>query len=247
MNDKILVVDDEESIRFTFSAFLSDAGYQVETAASQSEALEMIEQKTFDVIFLDILLGRESGMNVLQVSREVNPNIPVIMVTGAPEIKTAAETVRLGAFDYITKPVHQDELLHQAKMAVEHKILLDRQETYRLRMSAVFQSIREGLLIFDDEMKLVEINPAAVNLLGCRREQLGQTAEALGESCPPLKMLQDVVEYRCEGEIFRQEIIGKDGQPLTVGLTMAPLSGHAGREFGTVLVIRDETQTTRQA
>ena len=73
----------------------------------------------YDAVFLDILLGRDSGMRVLQACREQQPNTPVVMVTGAPDIKTAAEAVRLGAFDYITKPVHQDELLRQAKLAVE--------------------------------------------------------------------------------------------------------------------------------
>ncbi|MDH3998522.1 MAG: PAS domain-containing protein, partial [Desulfuromonadales bacterium] len=161
-------------------------------------------------------------------------------------IKTASEAVRLGAFDYITKPLHQDELLRQAKLAVDHKELLDRQETYQLRMAAVFQSIREGLLIFDGQMKLVEINAAASKLLGCDQELLGQSLEQLSQNSPSLKMLQELIEFRCEGEIFRQEVSGVDGQVVTVGLTMAPLTSHVGSELGTVLVVRDETQPVRQ-
>ena len=116
MSSRILVVDDEESIRFTFNAFLSDAGYSVELAESLEEALERIELEAFDAIFLDILLGRDSGIKVLQASREIHPNVPVIMATGAPEISTAAEAVRLGAFDYITKPIHQEVLLRHAHL-----------------------------------------------------------------------------------------------------------------------------------
>ena len=89
MSSRILVVDDEESIRFTFNAFLSDAGYSVELAESLEEALERIELEAFDAFFLDILLGRDSGIKVLQASREIHPNVPVIMATGAPEISTA--------------------------------------------------------------------------------------------------------------------------------------------------------------
>ncbi len=246
MSYSILVVDDEESIRFTFNAFLSDAGYSVETAESLEEALEKIESTCFDAIFLDILLGRDSGIKVLQASREIHPNVPVIMATGAPEISTAAEAVRLGAFDYITKPIHQETLLRQAKLAVEHKELLDQQETYQLRMAAVFQSVCEGIMVFDEEMKLREINAAAIEMLHCEDSLLGLSPQEISGYCPPLKMLLEVIEERCEGEIYHLESIDRAGQPLVFSLTMAPLTGHGQRALGTVLVLRDETTLAGQ-
>ncbi len=246
MNERILVVDDEESIRFTFNAFLTDAGYSVETAESLDAALQMIQEHSFDAIFLDILLGRESGIRILQASRESHPNTPVIMVTGAPEISTAAEAVRLGAFDYITKPLHQDDLLRQAKLAVEHKKLVDQQEMYRLRMAAVFQSVNEGLMIFDEEMRLVEVNAAASAMLCCETSLIGLRPDEIGAYCPPLKALQELIVERCEGEIFRVEAEARGGQAVAFGVTMAPLTGHDQRELGTVLVLRDESQPFRQ-
>ena len=245
MNHKILVVDDEESIRFTFNAFLTDEGYTVDTAENLEEALQKVTASPYDAVFLDILLGRDSGMNVLQFSRENQPNTPVIMVTGAPEIKTAAEALRLGAFDYLTKPVHQDELVRQAKLAVDYKALVDQQETYQLRMSAMFQSIAEGIMIFDEEMTLIEINDAAVKILCCETSLVGLNPEKLSSICPPLKLLQETIEQRCEGELFRLETTNGAGQPLVLGLTMAPLTGHNNRELGTVLVLRDETLPVR--
>ena len=245
MNCKVLVVDDEESIRFTFNAFLNDEGYSVDTAENLEEALAKVADCSYDAVFLDILLGRDSGMKVLQVCRETQPNTPVIMVTGAPEIKTAAEAVRLGAFDYITKPVHQDELLRQAKLAIEHKTLIDQQETCQLRMTAMFQSISEGIMIFDEEMKLLEINGAAAKILCCDTKLTGLCPEELSSCCPPLKLLQETIEQRCEGELFRLETTNGAGLPLVLGLTMAPLNGHHNRELGTVLVLRDETMPVR--
>lgn len=245
MSYRILIVDDEESIRFTFNAFLSDAGYAVDTAQNLDEALAQVAQVSYDAIFLDILLGRESGMKVLQACRKSRPNTPVIMVTGAPEIKTAAEAVRLGAFDYITKPLHQDELVRQAKLAVGHKTLLDQREIYQLRMAAVFQSIFEGIMIFDEEMKLREINAAAQKILCCDKNLLGLPAAELGQSCPPLALLQETIVQRCEGEIFRLETTNGAGQELILSLTLAPLTGHGDRELGTVVVIRDETRPVR--
>ena len=246
MSSRILVVDDEESIRFTFSAFLRDAGYAVETAESLNEALDKIASKTFDAIFLDILLGRDSGIIALKASRESQPNTPVIMATGAPEISTATEAVRLGAFDYITKPIHQDELLRQAKLAVLHKGLIDRQESYQLRMAAVFQSVQEGIMVFDEEMKLLEINDAAVRMLSCDASLTGLNPKEISNHCPPLELLREMIEERCEGGLFRLELKTGAGEPLVFGLTMAPLTGHAGRELGTVLVLRDESMPVRQ-
>ena len=246
MSYKILVVDNEESIRFTFHAFLSDEGFTVDTAENLEQALVKAANFSYDAVFLDILLGRDSGITVLQHCRENQPNTPVIMVTGAPEIKTAAEAVRLGAFDYITKPVHQEELLRQARLAIDHKTLVDQQESYQLRMTAVFQSIREGIMIFDEKMKLLEINNAAARILGCDASLTGLSPAELSDFCPPLKLLQETVEQRCEGEIFRLETTNGAGQPLALGLTMAPLTGQALRELGTVLVLRDETLPVRQ-
>lgn len=246
MNHRILVVDDEESIRFTFSTFLSDEGYEVDTAENQAEALEKIENNSFDAVFLDILLGRDSGMKVLQECRQKQPNTPVVMVTGAPEIKTASEAVRLGAFDYLTKPLHQDDLLRQAKLAIDHKTLVDQREMYQLRMTAVFQGINEGILIFDEEMMLVEINYAAKKMLGCDESLLGLTPGKLCELCPSLSSLQELIDERCEGEIFRLQSKNMQGEAILFGLTMAPLTGHDERELGTVLVLRDESMPVRQ-
>lgn len=245
MRYRVLVVDDEESIRFTFAAFLGDAGYDVETSENLGDALEKIRSKKFDVIFLDILLGRESGINALKESRKCQPNTPVVMATGAPEISTAAEAVRLGAFDYITKPIHQDELLRQAKLAVEHKQLIDQRETYQLRMAAVFQSVHEGIMVFDEDMKLLEINDAANRMLRCEAELIGLSPAEISRYCPPLEALQEMIEERCEGEIFRLESTDGAGEPVVFGLTMAPLTGHGERELGTVLVLRDESLPAR--
>jgi PAS domain-containing protein len=117
---------------------------------------------------------------------------------------------------------------------------------YQLRMAAVFQSVNEGLMIFDEKMRLVEINDAANKMLCCERPLVGLTPGEISAFCPPLKTLQGLIEERCEGEIFRVEVELKDGPLAAFGVTMAPLTGHDLRELGTVLVLRDETQPARQ-
>jgi len=247
MTQRILAVDDEESIRFTFDAFLTDAGYRVDTAPSLSEAITLCGETDYDTVFLDILLGRESGMQLLRFIRERNPNCPVVMVTGAPDLATAAEAVRLGAFDYVTKPVNQEMLLRIAKRALEHKTLLDEQETFRLRMAAVFQSIHEGILVFDDALRLVDINGSARRMLACDKDLVGKTLDEIAQEdqCPTARQFYDIVVQRCLGEIYRMQLVNAVGQPLLVSLTMAPLTSQAGRETGVVLVLRDEGQPNR--
>ena len=247
MLQRILIVDDEESIRFTFDAFLTDAGYRVDTASSLTDAQALIGETAYDAVFLDILLGRENGMNVLRLMRERNPNCPVVMITGAPEITTAAEAVRLGAFDYVTKPVHQDELLRIVRRALERKILLDEQETFRLRMAAVFQSIQEGIMVFDEAFRVVDINDAARRMLACDKEMTGHTLAELADcnDCSATRSFHEIVTQRCTGEIYRMQMVNAAGQPLLVSLTIAPLTSQAGRETGVVLVLRDEGQPSQ--
>jgi PAS domain S-box-containing protein len=247
MARRILVVDDEESIRFTFDAFLTDAGYRVDTAPSLRDALELAEETAYDAVFLDILLGRESGMEILRFMRERNPNCPVVMVTGAPELATAADAVRLGAFDYVTKPLHQEDLLRIAGRAIERKALLDERETFRLRMKAVFESIQEGILVYDEQFRLVDINESACRILACGRELIGKTLDELEQSkaCVASTQFREAVMQRCSGEIYRLQMVNNAGQTLLVSLTIAPLTSHDRRESGVIVVLRDESQPAR--
>src|SRR5512135_701398 len=166
---RILVIDDEESIRFTFETFLSDAGYSVQTAADYDQAVALIEKTDFELIFADIILGGKTGIDVMREARRRNLTCPVVMVTGAPNVETASEAVRLGAFDYIPKPVHQDTLLHVAKMAFVHKALSDEKEKYRRHIEAIFRSVKDGIVTADESLRVTEINEAAQRLCGIDR------------------------------------------------------------------------------
>jgi len=118
MSKRILVIDDEESIRFTFQYLLADLGYEVEVAGTPDEGLSLFTQSAFDLVFLDLLLGTMSGINTLRDLKEVNPQIPVVMVTGAPDEQSVCEAIKLGAFAYIPKPVRQDKLLEMTERAI---------------------------------------------------------------------------------------------------------------------------------
>ncbi len=115
---RILIIDDEESIRYSFETFLTEAGYTAITAGSYEEALARINGIDFDLIFIDIILGGRNGIDVLREisKRDILP--PVIMITGDPDAATAQEAFTLGAYGHISKPISQDKLLRLTKSAL---------------------------------------------------------------------------------------------------------------------------------
>lgn len=112
MNEKILVVDDEESIRYTFTSLLSNAGYQVATSETLSDAMEIIGREMFDLIYLDIAVGLENGLDALREVKKQPPACPIVMITGTPNPKTIVQAIKSGASDYLAKPIRPPSLLY---------------------------------------------------------------------------------------------------------------------------------------
>src|SRR2546428_298042 len=106
----VLIVDDEQTLARSAKAFLADHGYDAEVATSGEKAMELLENLQPDVVFADVRLPGMSGLDLLKRIREFDPVIPVIMVTAYGSIEGAVEAVKLGAFDYVKKPVGLEEL-----------------------------------------------------------------------------------------------------------------------------------------
>jgi signal transduction histidine kinase len=120
----ILIVDDEETVRQTFKDVLEAEGYEVTTASSFTEAKELLFEVRFDVALTDLMLPRESGMSILGFAHERDPEMSVVMVTGHPDLSTAVEALKQGAYDYIGKPVTRQALLAVVERACERAALL---------------------------------------------------------------------------------------------------------------------------
>ena len=116
---KILIVDDEETVRMLFRRVLQAAGYDVATAADGKEALAVIADSDIDVVLLDINMPGLSGIDVLGKISTDWPNVCAIMVTAVADVQTAVAAMKLGAYEYITKPFDQDEMLHKIRLATE--------------------------------------------------------------------------------------------------------------------------------
>ncbi len=121
----ILVVDDERSIRIPAQVFLEAEDYSVDIAEDAKAALEVLRSKSIDVVLTDIILPGMSGLDLLRRIREMSLDIQVIMMTGEPNLETASEALRLGALDYLQKPIGKNGLLKAVRNALKIKDLSD--------------------------------------------------------------------------------------------------------------------------
>ncbi len=131
---RVLVVDDEENVRNLIQRVLKEAGYEVLTAANGEEALVKISQVDFSAVLLDIKLPWISGMEVLQQLTTDHPDICVVMVTAVGDAQTAVEAMKMGAYDYITKPFNRDDLTLKMRRAIRKRDLLLENERHRLEL-----------------------------------------------------------------------------------------------------------------
>ncbi|MCH7741156.1 MAG: response regulator [Proteobacteria bacterium] len=122
---RVLVVDDEKSIRITLREFLKDADYEVAVAEDADQAMEMLAAEDFDVTVTDIILPRVTGVDLLKAIKEISPHVQVILMTGEPTVETASEAVRAGAFDYLAKPIDKEHFLRTVANAAKVKVLDD--------------------------------------------------------------------------------------------------------------------------
>jgi DNA-binding NtrC family response regulator len=118
---KILVVDDEEVVRLSHIRTLASIHCNVEVVKNGSDALQVMEQRPADVVLLDLRMPGMDGMAVLKQIKQRWPETEVVIITGYPNVDTAKEAVRLGAYDYLAKPVGPDEVISVANGALTQK------------------------------------------------------------------------------------------------------------------------------
>lgn len=123
MNKKpdILIVDDEEVVRRSYSRILSGAQCNADAVWNGDEALRAMERQPYDVVLLDLRMPGTDGMAVLKAIKQKWPESEVVVITGYPSIETAKESLRLGAYDYLAKPVGPEEVIGAAQGAVTRK------------------------------------------------------------------------------------------------------------------------------
>jgi PAS domain S-box-containing protein len=251
---RVLIVDDEEGLRLTFKTFLEKEGAEVVLAADFNEAVARLQDAgPFDLVFLDIILpGGLRGIDVLPRIRERGMDCPVIIITGQPQVETAAEAVREGAFDYVPKPVKKETLLrlyHSAlsfhSLKTENRRMAEEKDRYKRNLEAVFRSVDEAIIAVDVDGHISSVNSALDSL--CGSPASGYTGRRIGEiaiggmdRCGEL-----IAGTIATGRIVKDQPVifqcpaGDRRSALVSGM---PLKDEQGRSIGGVLVIRDLTR-----
>jgi two-component system response regulator AtoC len=123
MKERILIVDDEEDLTLGYSRCLSKVGYEVKTAQSGEDAIDILKKEIFDLVLLDIRLPQMDGMEVLSKALEIDPDLVIIMITAHGSVQSAVDAMRLGAYDYLMKGFDHDELRVVVNKALDvHKL-----------------------------------------------------------------------------------------------------------------------------
>lgn len=254
---RILIVDADESIRYTFQRFLANEGYgPVSTAATAEDALTLVSrEKDFDLVIADIMLEEEKGPDLLKKLREAGIDCPVVMITGYPDIESATELIRLGAFDYIAKPINKPTLLHFTSLALRHRALQKEKnrlqaenERYRRHLEAVFRSVQDAIVTVDNEMNIIQLNDRA-----------GQWIADFsgGEASVPRKLADIPGEFGRACVADAVQVIGKHTEirehtvectspekgVRLINLSAAPVIEESGSFNGVVFVARDITSS----
>lgn len=141
---RILIVDDEETVRNLLQRILAEVGYDVVTAANGMEALEKVYQSESQVVLLDIKMPGMTGMEVLGKLSADSPDVCVIMITAVLDTQTAVEAMKLGAYDYITKPFNRDDVVQKVQEAINkwHRQIQEKRQFFKLKESVREQTQR---------------------------------------------------------------------------------------------------------
>ncbi len=138
MNGRILIVDDEPTIRETLSLILKEENYHCDTAANGLEALEKIKSDGFDLIITDLKMPQMGGLELMQETRKIVPRTSVMIITAYATLESAIQALRLGAYDYIIKPLDFDDVILRIKRLMEHRELVTENEFLRQEVQEKF-------------------------------------------------------------------------------------------------------------
>jgi DNA-binding NtrC family response regulator len=220
MKKRILIADDEEVVIRSCLRILPEDLYQIETARNGLEAIEMVAENDYDMLILDIMMPKLTGMEVLQRVKETHPDIDVIMITGLNQIDTAVKAMKLGAFDYLPKPFDPDELEMVVTRAFERRKLL--QENVHLKNEVSARYSFENIIGSSPPMQ-------NVYRLVARCAPTNSTVMVRGESGTGKELIARAIHFNSLRK--EQPFITVDCASLSENLLESELFGHVKGSF----------------
>lgn len=164
---KILIIEDEAAIRRVLTKILSEESdtYKVDEAEDGLQGLEKIKNEDYDLVLCDIKMPKMDGEEVLEAVKKIKPEIPMVMISGHGDLETAVNTMRLGAFDYISKPPDLNRLLNTVRNALDRKQLVVENKILKKKVSKNYEMIGESEAINHIKEMIEKIAPTEARVL----------------------------------------------------------------------------------
>jgi len=210
---KILIVEDEDAIRRVLSKIIlnEDGEMVVEEAKDGAEGYEMIQKTDYDLVLCDIKMPKMDGVEVLQKVQEIKPEIPFIMISGHGELETAVETMRLGAYDYISKPPDLNRLLNAIRNALDKKSLIVENKRLKKKVDKNYEMIGQGEAIFKIKEIIDKVAPTDARVLITGDNGTGKELVAHWIHQKSERSKKPMVEVNCAAipsELIESELFG---------------------------------------
>ncbi len=214
----ILIIDDEKSIRKTLSEILSYEGYKIDEAGDGEEGLKKFSEKSYDVVLCDIKMPKLDGIEFLDRSKEINPDVPVIMISGHGNIDTAVEAVKKGAFDYISKPPDLNRLLITLRNALDKQNLVTETKVLKRKAGKALEMVGNSGPINKIKDTIEKVAPTDARILITGENGVGKELVARWIHEKSNRNSGPMVEVNCAaipGELIESELFGHEKGSFT--------------------------------
>ncbi|MDB4343692.1 sigma-54 dependent transcriptional regulator [Schleiferiaceae bacterium] len=210
---RILLIEDEEAIRRVLKKILleEDASNDVQEASDGKQAIEVFGDGAWDLVFCDIKMPHMDGVEVLERMMAINPEVPVIMISGHGDINTAVDCLKKGAFDYLPKPPDLNRLLSTVRHALEKKTLVQEVKTLKKKVSKKYTMIGEGAEMMELRGLIEKVAPSEARVLITGPNGAGKELVAHQIHEQSARSTNAMVEVNCAAipaELIESELFG---------------------------------------
>ncbi len=215
---RILVIDDEKSIRNTLTEILSYEGFEVVEAADGHEGIRLAGKDKFDIILSDIKMPKMDGIEVLEKLQELTPETPVVMISGHGNIETAVEAIRKGAFDYIAKPLDLNRMLVTIRNAMDRSVLVKETKTLKRKVYKTSEIIGESEPVVKIKEMIDKVAPTDARVLITGENGTGKELVARWIHEKSNRSASPLIEVNCAAipsELIESELFGHEKGSFT--------------------------------